>query len=193
MSTTKFPNSINIAISDIDLKNRDCPICRDALENHNDCNAVARLRCNHIFGNECLLTWFEKHSTCPLCRIRVDYLEEDLKKWRRHRRALSTWHNERAYMAEHVEALKDETMTQLVFFRRQLELALEYTSDEIPHHNLWVLIIIFREGPNGLEYGDPDWNWDQYLRDFQEHVVYVGDKYGGLSGPVDYSCYRPSP
>ena len=84
-------------------------------------------------------------------------------------------------------------MTQLVFFRRQLELSLDYTSDELPHENLSALIMILGGGIFGPGCRNPDWNWDEYLLGFKRHLVKFGDIVEGLSGPVDYSCYRPSP
>ena len=103
MSATTFLNSLDIAIDDLDLENRECPICFGALESH-DCKGIAtQLKCNHIFGKDCLLAWFEDHSTCPICRRDVDYLVEDLDNWRHHRFMLSAWRDERVYMSAYVE------------------------------------------------------------------------------------------
>ncbi|KAL4182242.1 hypothetical protein AMTRI_Chr12g274980 [Amborella trichopoda] len=52
-------------------KNRlECAVCLNRFE------SVELLRllpkCKHAFHVECVDTWLESHSTCPLCRVRVD-------------------------------------------------------------------------------------------------------------------------
>lgn len=42
-----------------------CPICQEDFEN------PLMLRCKHIFCDNCLLQWFDRQSTCPLCRASV--------------------------------------------------------------------------------------------------------------------------
>ncbi|KAK1420881.1 hypothetical protein QVD17_22823 [Tagetes erecta] len=48
----------------------ECAVCLSQF----DPNQVLRLlpKCNHAFHVECVDTWLEAHSTCPLCRFRVD-------------------------------------------------------------------------------------------------------------------------
>lgn len=48
----------------------DCAVCL----NRFDSNEVLRLlpKCKHAFHVECVDTWLDAHSTCPLCRYRVD-------------------------------------------------------------------------------------------------------------------------
>ncbi|EXC13479.1 RING-H2 finger protein ATL43 [Morus notabilis] len=48
----------------------DCAVCLCRFEN----SEVLRLlpKCNHAFHVECVDTWLDAHSTCPLCRFRVD-------------------------------------------------------------------------------------------------------------------------
>lgn len=191
MSAPKILDPVTIAISDLDLEHRDCPICPDALENHDDCNGTAaRLRCGHNFGKECLLTWLEESLTCPMCRAKLDYLAEEYS----HRLKLGWWIHSRAYMAENISDLRDEVSTPLVFFRRQLELALEFNPvDGYPHDDMSALIDILLGPLYGLTHRAEDWDWDEYLRFFEWHVRRFSDVVQELSGPIDYSCYQPSP
>uniref|UniRef100_A0A803PI73 RING-type E3 ubiquitin transferase n=1 Tax=Cannabis sativa TaxID=3483 RepID=A0A803PI73_CANSA len=48
----------------------ECAICLNRFE----CSEVLRLlpKCKHAFHVECVDTWLDAHSTCPLCRYRVD-------------------------------------------------------------------------------------------------------------------------
>ncbi|KAF2808721.1 uncharacterized protein BDZ99DRAFT_521219 [Mytilinidion resinicola] len=43
----------------------DCNICLAA---HHAADWVKTNNCSHIFGRECLETWFELRNTCPMCR-----------------------------------------------------------------------------------------------------------------------------
>jgi len=42
-----------------------CAIC------HEQMKSPIRLHCNHLFCEECVLEWFERERTCPLCRAVV--------------------------------------------------------------------------------------------------------------------------
>ncbi|XP_004501635.1 RING-H2 finger protein ATL43-like [Cicer arietinum] len=48
----------------------DCAVCLSKFES----SEILRLlpKCKHAFHVECVDTWLEAHSTCPLCRYRVD-------------------------------------------------------------------------------------------------------------------------
>ncbi|KAF9599813.1 hypothetical protein IFM89_001759 [Coptis chinensis] len=48
----------------------ECSVCLNRFES----NEVLRLlpKCKHAFHVECVDTWLDAHSTCPLCRYRVD-------------------------------------------------------------------------------------------------------------------------
>ncbi|XP_077238386.1 RING-H2 finger protein ATL43-like [Tasmannia lanceolata] len=48
----------------------ECAVCLNLFES----TAVLRLlpKCKHAFHVECVDTWLDAHSTCPLCRYRVD-------------------------------------------------------------------------------------------------------------------------
>lgn len=47
-------------------ENGECAVCQDSIV-HNE--FVRRITaCQHTFHDGCLITWFQRHSTCPLCR-----------------------------------------------------------------------------------------------------------------------------
>ena len=48
-----------------DMLSENCVICK---EKYKEEEFVIKLKCNHIFHKKCLLKWFEKDNTCPLCR-----------------------------------------------------------------------------------------------------------------------------
>ncbi|KAK7394843.1 hypothetical protein VNO78_15384 [Psophocarpus tetragonolobus] len=43
----------------------ECPICFKPFNFH---HPAARLPCSHAFHNHCVLAWFVKKATCPICR-----------------------------------------------------------------------------------------------------------------------------
>ena len=53
----------------INNDNNDCCICLDKF-NEND--ELIVLKCNHRFHTKCIINWFEKELTCPLCRKKVE-------------------------------------------------------------------------------------------------------------------------
>ncbi|KAK9831550.1 hypothetical protein WJX84_001583 [Apatococcus fuscideae] len=42
-----------------------CAICQENMEQ------PVKLSCNHIFCNGCILEWFERECTCPMCRAEI--------------------------------------------------------------------------------------------------------------------------
>ena len=61
---------------------QECPICLEPINsnyviNNNildkkNRNYIIQLsKCKHIFHYKCITTWFEKESTCPLCRLKI--------------------------------------------------------------------------------------------------------------------------
>lgn len=63
---------LNIQINELESKfknmlNENCNICCEPLK-----NPVLETNCQNLFCGECLLTWFQKKNTCPLCRVEVD-------------------------------------------------------------------------------------------------------------------------
>ena len=58
----KVITSIHYDSGDVDEQ---CPIC---LEIFRDCMVLSKIRCNHIFHNDCINNWFDINFTCPLCK-----------------------------------------------------------------------------------------------------------------------------
>ncbi|VVC28847.1 Hypothetical protein CINCED_3A018772 [Cinara cedri] len=44
-----------------------CIICREDMS----AAAAKKLPCNHIFHTSCLRSWFQRHQTCPTCRLDI--------------------------------------------------------------------------------------------------------------------------
>ena len=58
------------ATLDIDVNDEaKCIICRELFAQG---EVVAKLDCEHIFHRSCILAWFQRKNTCPLCREVVD-------------------------------------------------------------------------------------------------------------------------
>ena len=52
--------------SNLDTTEDSCCICR---ENFQDTDIVRKINsCGHVFHLNCLDTWLERHTTCPMCR-----------------------------------------------------------------------------------------------------------------------------
>jgi hypothetical protein len=49
-----------------------CPICQESFDQ------PVMLKCRHIFCEECVLQWFDRQSSCPLCRATI----ASSPKWR---------------------------------------------------------------------------------------------------------------
>lgn len=48
-----------------------CGICQDDLC-ENDRMGLLELPCKHVYNKECILEWFKKSNTCPICRKEFD-------------------------------------------------------------------------------------------------------------------------
>lgn len=57
-------NAFGLLGEGILLVEEECIICCELIE-----DSATRLPCNHFFHRLCIETWFEKNSTCPLCRL----------------------------------------------------------------------------------------------------------------------------
>tara|TARA_Y100000385_G_C12908347_1_gene557285 strand:+ start:87 stop:635 length:549 start_codon:yes stop_codon:yes gene_type:complete len=57
--------SLNTFKVGTDILSENCVICKDKYKEE---EFIIKLNCNHIFHKKCLVKWFEKDNTCPLCR-----------------------------------------------------------------------------------------------------------------------------
>jgi hypothetical protein len=49
----------------------DCSICMENFENNEDLCEI-NCNCNSVYHKECIIQWFEKKCSCPLCRKSLD-------------------------------------------------------------------------------------------------------------------------
>lgn len=53
------------SVSKSELTEMQCPICQEDMEN------PIVLHCKHVFCEDCITSWFDRHPTCPMCRARI--------------------------------------------------------------------------------------------------------------------------
>jgi len=67
LSTTSNLNSTTADEEEEDVhQHEECTICRSPLQEHDICRQINQ--CQHSFHQQCLDTWFNRHTTCPICR-----------------------------------------------------------------------------------------------------------------------------
>jgi E3 ubiquitin-protein ligase RNF115/126 len=54
---------------------KECSVCK---ENYILNDTISKLPCEHLFHNECSVTWLKMHNTCPVCRKELK--EEECSK-----------------------------------------------------------------------------------------------------------------
>uniref|UniRef100_T1IMA1 RING-type domain-containing protein n=1 Tax=Strigamia maritima TaxID=126957 RepID=T1IMA1_STRMM len=68
-SLTKLMQSVTYGIKpskeQLELTGNMCPICQD------DFRHPTMLQCMHIFCEECVIMWFDRERTCPMCRAQI--------------------------------------------------------------------------------------------------------------------------
>ena len=57
----------NSIISYVSINN--CSICLSSLDKE---QSLKSLKCTHIFHNDCINTWLNKNTTCPICRTIIE-------------------------------------------------------------------------------------------------------------------------
>lgn len=61
---TLYPDA---TLHDLQAIENVCIICREDMT----AAAAKKLPCNHIFHTSCLRSWFQRHQTCPTCRLDI--------------------------------------------------------------------------------------------------------------------------
>lgn len=56
---------------------RECSVCKEEFE---EATEVVKMPCNHLFHQECLLTWLKMHNSCPTCRFELPTDNEDYER-----------------------------------------------------------------------------------------------------------------
>lgn len=55
-----------------------CGVCQDEVTS-DDIDNLLELPCGHIYNKECILEWFKKNCSCPICREEFDSIEVSLR------------------------------------------------------------------------------------------------------------------
>lgn len=53
-------------LKSLNMETESCPICLQNLVSSS--KTLTRMRCSHVFHNDCLMEWLSSKNTCPLCR-----------------------------------------------------------------------------------------------------------------------------
>lgn len=70
LSQQQFNEIQNSEITPIESQiGQQCAICLDTIQRNSH---IVNLSCNHFFHKNCILRWYQSHSTCPLCRTSDD-------------------------------------------------------------------------------------------------------------------------
>ncbi|RNA21905.1 E3 ubiquitin-ligase RNF181-like [Brachionus plicatilis] len=72
--------------SESDKCGHKCPICLIAFEEEGQTRAVKIPNCGHIFHCDCILKWFEKTSSCPLCRFELPTDDPSYEEFKRQKK-----------------------------------------------------------------------------------------------------------
>jgi E3 ubiquitin-protein ligase RNF115/126 len=61
-------------------ESKECSVCKDEFESTQ--HDLVRMPCMHIFHNDCIMPWLDKHNSCPTCRFELPTDDEDYEKKR---------------------------------------------------------------------------------------------------------------
>ena len=64
-------NCDNLTCLEIDDTNKPDDICSICLNEFKRGETVCKLNCNHHFHKSCIAEWFNKNSTCPICKLNI--------------------------------------------------------------------------------------------------------------------------
>ena len=53
------------------IENNEPHMCSVCLEEYNSNTKICILPCGHIYHKKCILEWYNKDKSCPLCRINI--------------------------------------------------------------------------------------------------------------------------
>jgi len=60
----------------VEDENNSCVVCLCEYEKDEQ---IKKLLCGHTFHEECIMTWFKNHSTCPICKASLKEEVEEVK------------------------------------------------------------------------------------------------------------------
>ncbi|KAI9845777.1 MAG: hypothetical protein M1838_001538 [Thelocarpon superellum] len=67
---------VDVDLNSLDEDDRACSICLERLgmpePTQGKIETPVKLPCGHVFGKNCIKTWFGEHCTCPSCRRKVE-------------------------------------------------------------------------------------------------------------------------
>ncbi|KAL9817179.1 putative transcription factor C2H2 family [Arabidopsis thaliana] len=58
-------------LKSLKMETESCSICLENLVSGPKPSDLTRMTCSHVFHNPCLLEWFKRKNTCPLCRTEL--------------------------------------------------------------------------------------------------------------------------
>lgn len=68
LSESEFSKLNSVILDESILINKDCSICLDKLLLSNN---LIILKCNHIYHKDCIKSWFNQSTKCPICRCEI--------------------------------------------------------------------------------------------------------------------------
>lgn len=68
LTEEEFNNLDSVILDESILFHKDCSICLDKLQLLNN---LIILKCKHIYHRDCIKSWFNQSTKCPICRDEV--------------------------------------------------------------------------------------------------------------------------